>query len=150
MNGRKPGRLLGVIMLRYSSVDCTTYFSIPGWRFHFLHHGLGIRGIVQLHIEDGGLVFPLPLNPAAWPWNKLPCGAPVFHDTGDAEVMIQDLHGIADFHMPLPRNVIIHQHIVGPRKGRLQRTETAHPAPRNWQCRCHRLPPGRPRSRFAI
>ena len=30
MNGRNPGSRLGVIMLRYSSVDCTVYFSMPG------------------------------------------------------------------------------------------------------------------------
>jgi len=64
--------------------------------------------------------------------------------------MIQDLHGIADFHMPLPRNVIIHQHIVGSAKGSAfnvlkrptQRLETG-----NVDASITSRPP---RSRFAI
>ncbi len=50
-----PGTLLEVIRLRYSFSECTPYCCHAGNVLDFLHHLVGVVGIVELDVEDRGL-----------------------------------------------------------------------------------------------
>ena len=72
---------------------------MPGTFLISLHHRVGVIRIVQLQVEDRSLVFgsdQILQNPDL---QKLSRPLALFHDAGDAEIIVQNFNGVADVHV---------------------------------------------------
>src|SRR5580658_6933382 len=79
---------------------------------HRLDDGVSICGIIQLHVENGGLILRFkPILERAH-GNEFSRSPSVFHNSGDPGLVVQDLHRVANLYMSLPSDVIVHQQVV--------------------------------------